>query len=130
MKRLHRNLDYWVFSCLLGLAGFARASSASADSMRCNDRIVSNGDSRYDVRSKCGEPDDATQRIEYRTASGRCWEEGDRIRCERTSERIVEVVIDEWVYDFGRNRFVEYVTFVQGRLVSVRTGKYGYKPAR
>ena len=107
--------------------------SARADSLSCNQRIVSTGDSRYQVRSVCGEPDDATQRIEYRTLRGRaagpCTRSGGKTRCGQTEEIVVEIVVDEWTYDFGRNRFIEYVTFEQGRLTSVKSGSYGYKQA-
>ena len=116
------------------LAALAAAPSARADSLACNGRIVSTGDSRYEVKSICGEPDDASQRVEYRTVRGRvagpCTRNGGKITCSDTREIVVEVVIDEWIYDFGRNRFVEYLTFEQGKLVSVRTGSYGHKPPR
>lgn len=119
---------------LVLLAGLCLSSSARADSLACDGRIVSSGDSRYDVKSVCGEPDDASQRVEYRTVSGRiagpCVRENGKLRCSQTREQVVEVVIDEWIYDFGKNRFIEYLTFEQGKLVSVRTGSYGHKPAR
>lgn len=119
---------------LLALACFLAGQSAQADSLSCNNRIVSRGDSRYQVRATCGEPDDAVQRVEYRTLRGRwvgpCTREGSKLRCAGTEEHVVEVLIDEWVYDFGRNRFIEYLTFEQGQLVRVRSGSYGHKPAR
>ena len=40
-------------------------------------------------------------------------------------ERIVEVQIDEWTYDFGSTQFVRYVTFEDGRLLRIDTGHYG-----
>jgi hypothetical protein len=111
----------------------AVSPSAHADSLSCNSRIVSTGDSRYDVRAVCGEPDDATQRVEYRTSRGRvvgpCTRDGKKLRCSRSEETVVEVVIDEWTYDFGRNRFVQYLTFEQGRLATVKSGSYGHKHA-
>ena len=129
-----RSNDYRVWVVLLVLTGLSVSSNARADSLSCNGRIVETGDSRYDVRSICGEPDDASQRVEYRTVSGRvagpCSREGGKIRCSQTREQVVEVVIDEWIYDFGSNRFVEYLTFEQGRLLSVRNGSYGHKAPR
>jgi hypothetical protein len=108
--------------------------SARADSLACNGRIVSTGDSRYEVKAVCGEPDDASQRVEYRTLRGRvagpCRRVDGKITCSETREQVIEVVIDEWIYDFGRNRFIEYLTFEQGKLLSVRTGSYGQKPPR
>jgi hypothetical protein len=121
----------WTWAALLGLAGLAASPSAHADSLSCNSRIVSTGDSRYQVRSVCGEPDDATQRVEYRTLRGRvagpCTRDGKKLRCSRTEETVVEVVIDEWTYDFGRNRFIQYLTFEQGQLATVKSGSYGHK---
>ncbi len=123
----------WTWAALLGVAGLAVSPSAHADSLSCNSRIVSTGDSRYDVRAVCGEPDDATQRVEYRTSRGRvvgpCTRDGKKLRCSRSEETVVEVVIDEWTYDFGRNRFVQYLTFEQGRLATVKSGSYGHKHA-
>jgi len=118
----------------IALAVLATTPGARADSLSCDGRIVSTGDSRYEVKSVCGEPDDASQRVEYRTIRGRvagpCQRVDGRIICSDTREQVIEVVIDEWIYDFGRNRFIEYLTFEQGRLVSVRTGSYGKKPPR
>jgi len=129
-----RSCDYRFWGALVVLAGLSVSSNARADSLSCDGRIVSSGDSRYDVKAVCGEPDDASQRVEYRTVSGRvagpCVRDGGKIRCSQTREQVVEVVIDEWIYDFGRNRFVEYLTFEQGHLVSVRAGSYGHKPPR
>jgi hypothetical protein len=133
MSQACRN-DYRFAAALIFAAGLGVSGSARADSLACNGRIVSSGDSRYEVKSVCGEPDDASQRVEYRSARGRvdgpCVREGGRLRCGQTREVVVEVVIDEWVYDFGKNRFVEYLTFEQGKLVSVRTGSYGHKPSK
>ena len=129
-----RSNDARTWVALQALAGVSVSSSARADSLACNGRIASSGDSRYEVKAICGEPDDASQRVEYRSVRGRvsgpCTRENGKLRCEQTREAVVEVVIDEWVYDFGKNRFIEYVTFEQGKLVSVRTGSYGHKPAR
>jgi hypothetical protein len=99
--------------------------------MTCRDRIASTGDSLYEVRAVCGEPDAANRRVEYRTfrVRGACRGEGDRRVCERDVEHTVEVVIDEWIYDFGKNRFVRYLTFEQGYLCRIDSGGYGYKPA-
>jgi uncharacterized membrane protein len=123
----------WTWSALLGVAALAVSPSAHADSLSCNSRIVSTGDSRYQVRSVCGDPDDATQRVEYRTQQGRvvgpCTRHGQKLRCSRTEETVVEVVIDEWTYDFGRNRFIQYLTFEQGQLATVKSGSYGHKQA-
>lgn len=126
---------YVIGGALLAFAGLSVSPSARADSLSCDGRIVSTGDSRYDVRSVCGEPDDVAQHVEYRTARGRvsgpCARDGSgKLRCADTREEVFEVVVDEWIYDFGKNRFVEYLTFEQGHLLSVREGSYGHKPPK
>ena len=42
-------------------------------------------------------------------------------------EYTVEVTIDEWTYDFGSNRFLQFLKFEQGRLVRLQSGSYGQK---
>jgi hypothetical protein len=42
-----------------------------------------------------------------------------------TEEREVEILVDEWTYDFGSDRFVRYVAFENARVVGVTTGAYG-----
>lgn len=131
MGRIFQPAKFWSGSALLGLACLAVSPSAHADSLSCNGRIVSSGDTRYQVRAVCGEPDDAAERIEHRTVrrrvAGPCAREGGKLRCSRSEESVIEVVIEEWTYDFGRNRFIQYLTFEQGRLVAVRSGSYGHK---
>jgi hypothetical protein len=122
-----------TLACSLVLAVCAAwtAGAARADGMRCGSRLVSEGDLLYDVRSRCGDPDATSQRVEYRTVrtfvNGPCYQEQGQLRCGRVVERTIEVVIDEWVYDQGSHRFVRYLTFEQGRLANVRTGRYGSK---
>lgn len=107
------------------------SSPARADGMQCNGRLVTSGDTLYQVRSLCGEPDDARHRVEYRTVRvrrpGPCVQENGRNPCGSEVEQTIEVVIDEWVYDFGKNRFLEFLCFEQGKLVRVTEGSYGHK---
>ena len=135
MVNVTQRNNHAIWGVLFALAGLSVSSSARADSLACDGRIVSTGDSRYDVKSICGEPDDASQRVEYRTVRGRvsgpcARDRSGKLRCQNSREEVVEVVVDEWIYDFGRNRFVEYLTFEQGHLLSVREGSYGHKPPK
>jgi hypothetical protein len=86
---------------------------------RCGSRIVRNGETQDDVATKCGEPDAERTWTEVRTES--VWENGHKL------ERSVPIEYVEWKYDFGRDRLIRYLTFVQGRLTAVRTGEYGCK---
>jgi hypothetical protein len=108
------------------------AADAAADGMRCGQRLVSKGDTLYAVRAVCGEPDAADRRVvtrsERRRVRGPCFKDRDgKLQCERTEEVLIDVVIDEWTYDFGTQKFVRYLTFENGALSRVVTGSYGYK---
>src|SRR5690606_26732851 len=91
---------------------------AAAGGMRCGKKLVSVGDSLYDVRAACGVPDATDRRVEYRTITRRvrapCFKQRDpdtgrtRLVCEREESHIVEVVHDEWTYDFGKRRLIHY----------------------
>jgi hypothetical protein len=115
------------FPAFAALAVAFAARDAAAEGMRCGNRLVSKGDSTYEVRSRCGEPDDATRRVETRTERRRVRVPCGRgeARCDRVEEVSADVVIDEWTYDFGPQTFVRFLTFVDGKLYRVNTGSYG-----
>ena len=97
-------------------------SLAVADSLRCGQKLVSHGDSKVEVVARCGEPASKETRVEYETQKHASAGGGDIVVQERT----VQKTIEEWTYNFGPNNFIQYVTFEDGRMVKVRSGKYGH----
>ena len=86
-------------SILLGgaaiLAGaFVVSAATAATSMRCGSRLIGEGDTRHEVRTVCGTPDDELERTEYRSVRVQvrvpC---GEGKRCLRSRVREVEIVI-------------------------------------
>lgn len=119
-----------LFQVLIALALLGRATVVRADSLRCGQRIVATGDSTYAVRSLCGEPAERRQRaetvMELRKVSVACASsKTPHRRCERVERVAREVQIDEWTYDFGPQRFVQILTFVDGTLETVAAGGRG-----
>ena len=115
---------------LWGLAVLLVTASSQAEELRCGEKLASSGASLYEVRAKCGEPDDAQHSVETRTVQrrvlGPC---GNGTRtCEVIENQSVLVSIDRWTYDFGNNRFLQFALFEQGNLVRVLKGPYGQKP--
>ena len=96
------------------LLALAAANSAAAGTMRCNDTVVSLGETKAEVAMKCGEP-----------ASWDSREEEVTERTEGAGTRITTVTIDDWTYDFGPDALIRYLIFRNNRLVSVREGGYG-----
>ena len=118
----------WLIAVLSTLALFTlSASDARADSLSCNGRIVATGDSAYQVRAVCGDPDAVNRRVELRTARQRVLVPCGGQRCWAEVERSVEVTIEEWTYDFGRTRFMQFLLFEDGKLARIESGGYGHK---
>jgi hypothetical protein len=110
-----------ALSCLLA------ASPALADGIRCDSKLVSPGASAYDLQSTCGAPDFTQQHVERRAVRrARSVPCGTGV-CTVMVEEAVDVTVDEWVYDFGRHRFVQHVRLEQGVIVSIHSGSYGKK---
>ena len=112
---------------LLSLVTFLLCGASQAEGLRCGDKLASTGESLYEVRAKCGDPDDAQHSVETRTVPQKvlvpC---GTAAKlCETVVLQTVQIAIDRWTYDFGNNRFIEFAHFEQGNLVRVSTGSYG-----
>jgi hypothetical protein len=97
-----------------GNYGYTReAKPAKGD---CSEQVVSVGDTKSDVLAKCGEP-----------AWKDTHEEAFQERLDSGLERRVYVIVDEWTYNLGPDRFVRILTFRNGKLADIRTGGYGYQ---
>lgn len=74
---------------------------------------LSLGDTKLEVVAKCGDP----------TGGGTV---GEILPPEGTPERRRELLaMDQWVYDFGPDRFVHYLIFRHGRVMEIRSGGLG-----
>jgi len=108
----------------LMLAAFAAVAPAHADALRCGTRLVSEGDTRAQVEARCGAPVDIIRRT--RLAPPVIWRHG---RPWRVGNDAIEVVVEEWTYNLGPQRFMRRVRFEDGLVVAVDTLGYGYRPS-
>ena len=115
-----------LFAAVVTVAGAGPAHSGSSG-FRCpsTGRLVSLGQSPLEVRNKCREPDDVRSSVELRTVreTVRRWVHGASV--DVTVERTVEVPVEEWTYDFGPSRFIQFLRFENARLFSVGEGEKG-----
>jgi hypothetical protein len=116
----------WVLA--LGVtAGMSTNAKSGPSGFRCpaTGRLISVGQSQVEVRNRCGEPDETRPSVDVRTVreTVRRWVNG--VAHEVTVEHTIEVPVDEWTYDFGRNRFIQFLHFEYGRLISVLEGGKG-----
>lgn len=104
------------------------AATAQADgSFRCKTRLVSTGAAAYEVKSLCGTPDDMQSRSEVRTFRRAVSVPCATGICSSFVEDSVTVNVEEWTYDFGPQRFIQFLIFEQGKLVQIKSGGYGKK---
>lgn len=77
------------------------------------------------MERKCRAPDDARSHTEMRRQrrTVRIYRNGVVNAYEE--EYDVEVVVEDWTYDFGRDRLMRYLRFEQGRLAELNEGGYG-----
>ena len=97
------------------------ASGASADSVRCGSKVITEGDPIEKVRQYCGEPTE-TERT-WMTRQPRFEYGGQEIPFEGTED----VPVDLWTYDFGPNKLVRRIRFIAGKVDSIETREHGNK---
>ncbi len=104
--------------------------------LRCDRTLIQPGDFKEDVLEYCGDPDSVQSHYEKRANvnyadisqynRNRRFS-GNSITYGQSNYRDVEVLVEEWVYNFGSSRLRKLLRFENGRLVEVISlgkGKY------
>lgn len=101
--------------------------------LRCGNLLVELGNYKQMVMNKCGEPESIDSHIERRAVSnseglsqyyGNNASSGINYGQQQYLE--IDVVVDEWLYNFGRNRFQQLLRFENGKLIEIRELEYGH----
>ncbi len=100
--------------CSIAFCAMSICSSfAHAITVKCDDGMVEMSDSKYEIVSKCGDP---------------TFKDFSKVtRVSKKSDEVVQkfVTIEDWLYNFGRDRFVIVFTFENDKLVGMRSLGYG-----
>jgi hypothetical protein len=105
---------------ILLLFGFLSVAGTAEAAFRCGSWLITKGDHETEVLQKCGEPQYMEERIGYR---------GDRLRHPRGSleiEQFEQVIIHEWIYNFGPRRLQQRLLFENGILKEINDLEHGY----
>jgi hypothetical protein len=84
---------------LIDIAPAILTALDSTGSMRCDQESVMTGETEFQVKTACGEP--------------------DTVLIKGLAKKI-------WIYNFGPTKFIYYLTFVNGRLERIQVGEYGH----
>jgi len=100
-----------------------------SSALRCGSNLVLKGDRKIEVLKTCGEPEFIEK-----------WEEETVIHITNEKDEILRDLIiereigigkstvlrfEEWTYNFGSSRFIQYLTFVNGKLKKIDDGPKG-----
>ncbi|MFZ6818564.1 DUF2845 domain-containing protein [Undibacterium sp. Ji22W] len=116
------------------LIGLCAPDSAQALAFRCNSYVIDVGMHKTEVIQKCGNPMTRDQRVERRRLGVRQSSTNPQLaptmppqvtRGGVEYEREVEIQIEEWVYNFGSQRFMQLLVFEDGRLKAIQDLSYG-----
>lgn len=121
---------YWR---ILVTAVAAMLLAEPAFALRCGSKLVTEGDPRGKVLKYCGEPDSVQVRSVYRAGlprrqlsrrTGDVYRERELLYADRA---YVEIVVEEWTYNFGPRRLMRVVRFENGIVASITRLGYGYR---
>jgi hypothetical protein len=105
---------------LLALLLLLSFPQSSFPALRCGRLLVNVGDHQMDVLQKCGNPAMTEQRT--RVVGEELHHPGRTLDIEKYEE----VIIDEWIYNFGPRHLKQYLRFENGILKEIRNLGYGY----
>lgn len=91
---------------------------AFGQSLRCSDKIISEGSTRLDVERLCGEP----AQVEHKTIYNDVSAGGPDVRTGLT----VEVHVEMWIYNFGPNRLMQRIWLQDGVVLRIESMGYGF----
>ena len=106
-------------AALLLASALLASSAASADTLRCGSKLISEGDPIEKVRQYCGEP--VVTKRTWITRQPRFEYGGQEIPFEGSED----VPVDLWTYDFGPNKLMRRIRFVAGKVESIETLEHG-----
>lgn len=100
----------------LVIATQTSAFAVTSDSLRCSEGLVVVGDTASDLVRKCGQPTYTSQRAQNTLNQTNV--PGQYI--------IITTVIDEWTFNFGRDRFQYRILLSNDRILKFESLGYGY----
>ena len=112
----------WLALALL-LAAAPLVAPGDAHALRCGPALIDVGDTRAEVRAKCGEPLDVARRVVTQTIR-------QRVAAGAAVMRTVSTVVETWTMNFGPQKLMQEITFANGQVQHIRTLDRGFREDR
>ncbi len=103
--------------------------AADVSAFRCGTRLITTGNTKYEVLWKCGEPTWVESWVEKRIEpyAVEPFSDGHKFYLQNpTFATVVYVTVEQWIYNLGRTQFTRILTFENNRLARIETGDYGH----
>jgi hypothetical protein len=126
---------------MLLFAYFVLISASSADALRCGPSLVTEGAYKPEVLHKCGDPHFVEEFLLYETVFLHPHTHQRNIHRHRVPMHgthggyeipaghellTTPVRAEDWTYNFGPNRLMQRLRFINGKLREINTMGYGY----
>ena len=125
--KIHRLCAFSLVTAFV-LLGSVNVSFA----FRCGTELVNEGDTKFEVSHKCGEPDYVEsweeERVQKDFGLRRDYDSHNRRYNWYREPFLVkeQVRIEEWTYNLGPTQFIRYLRFENGILTRISTGDKGF----
>jgi hypothetical protein len=110
-------MSKWIFAL-----GLTLAAASPAYAFRCGSHVIDEGATRSEVAAKCGDPTEISRKSAILRRPS-VWIGG---RPYFTSEALIEIPVEVWIYNLGPNKLMRSLRFEDGVLVDIDTLGYGY----
>jgi Protein of unknown function (DUF2845) len=119
----------------LAVMVLAVSASTPAFAFRCQSHLIKDGDPQVRVLQFCGEPASTQRHVIYRAGiplptfnrDMRLRGSSDYRNQSLFAERsVIEIVVEEWIYNLGPHRLMQRVRFEDGIVSDVDYLDYGY----
>jgi len=93
---------------------------AFGQSLRCSEKIVSEGTPSQDVARLCGDPAQVEHKTIWNDLSG-------AVTTHFVAGSTIEIHLEMWIYNFGPNRLMQRIWIQDGVVTRIESlGRYGY----
>lgn len=124
------------FSRILALA-ICLPLSAGAGTLRCGEKLITNGTSQAEVAARCGQPTQIDHQETYGEQAGMVSPAAPPMRALPPTGPAgpigpiggrsgTETRVEIWTYNFGPTRLMQRIRFEDGEVVQIESLGYGF----